>query len=127
MIKFTKQRIAITKNKRLKKFQVLEILELTKCVEIPHMLIAEMFGVSISTVYFISCGYRWKNLTRLYSPVSNNAKLSKNAKFTAQQVKNIRNKWNKGTSQNALAKKYKISQPVVFDIVHRRTYRSVGN
>lgn len=127
MIKFTKQRIAITKNRRLKKYQVLEILQLCQSNEVPFHAIAAFYKVSYSTVYGISCGYRWKNLTKVIAPTRISSEVSQNATLTPKKVKSIRNKWNKGISQNSLARAYKISQPVVFDIVHRRTYRSVGN
>lgn len=125
MIQFSKTGIAQTKNRKLKKFQVLEILELCKEMAIPTQVIADLYNVSYSTVYFIACGYRWKNLTKISVQLGQSSKVHGAARLSPKKIRSIRKKWDKGTSQNALAKTYKISQPVIFDIVHRRTYRGV--
>lgn len=126
MIRFTRQKLAKTKNRRLKKYEVLEIVELCKSGVSRHF-IADFYQCSQSLVHFISCGYRWSKLTKISPHFSSLRKAHSNRKLSVQKVQSLRKNWGKGKSQGQLANMYKLSQPTIFDIVHKRTYRNVGN
>jgi predicted transcriptional regulator len=86
--------------------------------------VAKKLKVSQSTITFIKRNERWKSVTgakfkiRRHKPYISRLLSSEDVIF-------IRDAYKNGFSQNYLAKLYGISQPVVFDIVHKRTYRDV--
>lgn len=105
-------------NSRLSESEVLEILELSQYI--PVVDIAKAYSISVSTAHFIKTGTRWAKLTKVkYVPKFGQSKKKKVGKVKAE---NIRKLYKLGQSQCSLAKKYKVSQPVIFDIVHRRTH-----
>lgn len=104
-------------NARLSETEVLELKELSQfiaCIDL-----SKAYSVSESTVYFIKTGQRWTNLTNVrYTKIRSH----RSKKLTLRKAENIRKQYKLGLSQNKLAKKYKVSQPVIFDIVHKRTH-----
>lgn len=111
--------IAITRNTVLSAEEVREILVLSQFMPCPD--VAYAYGVSVSTVYFIKTGCRWAKLTKIKKSVVSTPHKS-GRKLTKRKVANIRKAHKLGLSQNGLAKKYKVSQPVIWDIVHGRTH-----
>lgn len=99
--------------------EVLEIPELSQFITCREL--SEAYGVSVSTVYFIKTGCRWTKLTKLKKTIVSTPH-KKGRTLTSRKAKNIRKLYKMGQSQNKLAKKYKVSQPVIFDIVHGRTH-----
>jgi Mor family transcriptional regulator len=118
MIRFYHNR-AKTKNRKLTCREVKEILTLIQFMNSRE--ISEAYNISASTVYLIKTGHRWRNLTKLPLKKPNKSKRfgKKLCKF---EVSQIRYSYKMGQSQNSLAKKYRVSQPVIFDIVHGRTH-----
>lgn len=106
-------------NSRLSPSEVREILELSQFIPCPP--IAEAYGVSTSTVYFIKTGVRWAKFTKVRKSVISTPH-KKPRKVSKIKAKNIKKAHKMGQSQCKLAKKYKVSQPVIFDIVHGRTH-----
>lgn len=86
--------------------------------------IATKVKKSWSTVFFICQGYR-----RKYSGAKIKVRKYKarpDRRLDATDIWFIRDTYkNNAMSQNALSKLFNLSQPVIFDIVHRRTYRDV--
>ncbi len=106
---------------KLSKVQVFEVLALAKTV--PYWFIAGLYGISYSLVYFIANGQRYVNLTKQVSQAKPHVKRRKvGLKLTKRKAENIRKLHKRGMGQNALARKYKVSQPVIFDIVKKRTF-----
>jgi hypothetical protein len=91
-----------------------------------HKYIAKKLKISETTVSFIKHNQRWNSVTgarfkkRVYTPTPRNRTLS------TDDILFIRDNYKNNTmSQNYLAKLFNVSQPVVFDIVHNRTYRDL--
>lgn len=107
---------------KLKPSQVFEIIEYAKVV--PYDFVAGMYGVSYSTVFQIVNGQRWNSVTALQTESKQHRNRRKQGiKLNRVKVSQIRRLYSKGQSQNSLARKYKVTQPVIFDIVHRRTFK----
>lgn len=109
-----------TREYKLTPLEVLEIAELSQVL--PQNDVAEAYSVSHSTVHFISRGLRWNKITQLKDSARKSAPRKKGFKLTRRKAENIRKSHTLGQSQNSLAKKYKVSQTVIFDIVHGRTH-----
>lgn len=47
-------------------------------------------------------------------------------RFTDEQIREIRGAYKRGESQSSIARRYGVSQPTIFHIVKRSTYREVA-
>lgn len=105
-------------NRKLNSSEVTEIVELSQFVSSSEL--SKAYNISTSTVFFIKTGQRWSSQTKVRYTKKWSQKNGR--KLTKNKAENIRKSYGKGTSQNKLAKKYGVSQPVIFDIVHGRTH-----
>lgn len=86
--------------------------------------IAKKINKSLSSVYFTCQGYRRKYTAAKLKVRKHKA--HSNRTLDATDVWFIRDTYkNNAMSQNSLAELFNLSQPVIFDIVHRRTYKDV--
>lgn len=85
----------------------------------PASKLAQIFGISQAHAQMMKLGYR---VTKSV-PVLKARKPHKNRKLTDKQVRTLRQEYKAGVSQFKLAKKYGVSQPVIWDIVNNRSYK----
>jgi len=88
--------------------------------------IAIQFGISKTMVSLICAGRYWRSRTHADKYVGRRGCRSHVAKFDAEQVRNVRDKFATGEySMRALAREYNVSHSAISRIVNRRSYREI--
>ena len=91
-------------------------------------LIADEYNVSLNAVQRIAGGKSWRHLGLPIvrrSRISLRGENNRNSVLTESKVRNILRLYNggRGMSQTDLAKRYKVKQPTIHNIVHRKTWK----